>query len=97
MYDGGRAFNNEIVKFFDIHALGSDSSKTPPPTKLVDFPEPQGLQILIAGPEGGFDVDEIAALVSADALGVRLGPRVLRTETAALAALAAMQTVWGDF
>lgn len=66
-------------------------------TKLADLPEPQGLQILIAGPEGGFDVDEIAALVSADALGVRLGPRVLRTETAALAALAAMQTVWGDF
>jgi len=28
---------------------------------------------------------------------VRLGPRVLRTETAALATLAAIQTVWGDF
>jgi 16S rRNA (uracil1498-N3)-methyltransferase len=28
---------------------------------------------------------------------LRLGPRVLRTETAALAALAAMQTLWGDF
>lgn len=66
-------------------------------TKLADLPAPQGLQILVAGPEGGFEADEIAALESADAIAVRLGPRVLRTETAALAALAAMQTVWGDF
>ncbi|HRK79049.1 MAG TPA: 16S rRNA (uracil(1498)-N(3))-methyltransferase, partial [Thiobacillus sp.] len=40
---------------------------------------------------------EIAALLAAGAVAVRLGPRVLRTETAALAALAAMQTLWGDF
>lgn len=66
-------------------------------TRLTDFPEPQGLQILVAGPEGGFEAEEIAALESADAIAVRLGPRVLRTETAALAALAAMQMAWGDF
>ena len=66
-------------------------------TKLADLPQPQGLQMLVAGPEGGFETDEIAALESADALAVRLGPRVLRTETAALAALAAMQLLWGDF
>lgn len=66
-------------------------------TKLADLPEPKGLQILVAGPEGGFEAEEIAALESADALAVRLGPRVLRTETAALAALAALQTLWGDF
>ena len=65
--------------------------------RLADLPPPQGLQILVAGPEGGFEADEIAALESADAIPVRLGPRVLRTETAALAALAAMQTLWGDF
>ena len=65
--------------------------------RLADLPQPQGLQILIAGPEGGFEADEIAALESADAIAVRLGPRVLRTETAALAALAAMQVLWGDF
>ena len=65
--------------------------------RLADLPQPQGLQILVAGPEGGFEADEIAALESADAIPVRLGPRVLRTETAALAALAAMQTLWGDF
>ena len=66
-------------------------------SRLADLPEPHGLQILIAGPEGGFEADEIAALESAHAIAVRLGPRVLRTETAALAALAAMQTMWGDF
>lgn len=65
--------------------------------RLADLPHPEGLQILVAGPEGGFEPDEIAALESADAAAVRLGPRVLRTETAALAALAAMQTLWGDF
>ncbi|MHB8915669.1 MAG: RsmE family RNA methyltransferase, partial [Thiobacillus sp.] len=65
--------------------------------RLADLPQSQGLQILVAGPEGGFEADEIAALESADAIAVRLGPRVLRTETAAMAALAAMQMVWGDF
>ncbi|MPN62797.1 hypothetical protein SDC9_210550 [bioreactor metagenome] len=35
--------------------------------------------------------------VAAGFVGVRLGPRVLRTETAGLAALAAIQCLWGDF
>ena len=67
------------------------------PARLADLPRPEGQQILVAGPEGGFEPEEIAALASADAINVRLGPRVLRTETAALAALAAMQALWGDF
>lgn len=67
------------------------------PARLADLPPPDGLQILVAGPEGGFEPDEMAALTAADAVPVRLGPRVLRTETAALAALAAMLTLWGDF
>jgi 16S rRNA (uracil1498-N3)-methyltransferase len=65
--------------------------------RLADLPPPQGPDWLVAGPEGGFEDDEMAALHAADAIPVRLGPRVLRTETAALAALAAMQTLWGDF
>ena len=65
--------------------------------RLADLPAPTTMDCLVAGPEGGFEPDEIAALVAAGALPVRLGPRVLRTETAALAALAAMQTLWGDF
>lgn len=65
--------------------------------RLADLPQPGAMDCLVAGPEGGFDADEIAALRAAEAIPVRLGPRVLRTETAALAALAAMQTLWGDF
>lgn len=66
-------------------------------TRLADLAAPAGMDCLVAGPEGGFEADEIAALRAAGAQAVRLGPRVLRTETAALAALAAMQTLWGDF
>ena len=65
--------------------------------RLADLPPPAAQDWLVAGPEGGFEADEIAALQAAGATPVRLGPRVLRTETAALAALAAMQTLWGDF
>ncbi len=65
--------------------------------RLAELPPPDGADTLVAGPEGGFEADEIAALHAAYAIPVRLGARVLRTETAALAALAAMQTLWGDF
>jgi 16S rRNA (uracil1498-N3)-methyltransferase len=65
--------------------------------RLADLPAPSGTDCLVAGPEGGFEADEIAALHAAGAIPVRLGARILRTETAALAALAAMQTLWGDF
>ena len=52
---------------------------------------------LAAGPEAGFDAQEEAMLVEAGFVPVRLGPRVLRTETAALAALAALNALAGDF
>jgi len=53
------------------------------------------IRILI-GPEGGLDAGETELAVSAGFKRVRLGPRVLRTETAALAAISALQTLWGD-
>jgi 16S rRNA (uracil1498-N3)-methyltransferase len=53
--------------------------------------------ILLVGPEGGFAGDEEHMATRAGYVAVRLGPRVLRTETAAVAALAAMHTLWGDF
>ena len=52
---------------------------------------------LAAGPEAGFDADEEAALLDGGFVPVSLGPRVLRTETAALAALAALSALRGDF
>ena len=54
------------------------------------------IQLLI-GAEGGLDPAEMAAAYQAGFQAVRLGPRVLRTETAGLAALAALQMLWGDF
>lgn len=56
---------------------------------------PQSLSLLI-GPEGGLAAEEIAAAEAAGFLAVGLGPRVLRTETAPLAALAICQARWGD-
>ena len=52
---------------------------------------------LLAGPEGGFDDAEIEMALTRGFITLSLGPRVLRTETAALAALVALQTKWGDF
>lgn len=64
---------------------------------LRDLPAPIPAALLAVGPEGGFSVNERAMLTHAGFIGVRLGPRVLRTETAALTALASLQSLHGDF
>ncbi len=51
---------------------------------------------LIAGPEGGFSPAEREAAHTAGCRGIRLGPRILRTETAAVATLALLQGLYGD-
>jgi 16S rRNA (uracil1498-N3)-methyltransferase len=52
---------------------------------------------LLTGPEGGFSHQERDVAKAAGFIPVRMGSRILRTETAALAALAAVQMLWGDF
>jgi len=52
---------------------------------------------LMIGPEGGFTADEVARASGAGFVAVRLGPRVLRTESAGPAAIAALQATAGDF
>lgn len=52
---------------------------------------------LLIGPEGGLAADEVARATRAGLTAVRMGPRVLRTETASLAALAVINVLWGDF
>jgi len=64
---------------------------------LRDFPPEGGGALLLIGPEGGFAPEESAAARRHGFVPLRLGRRILRTETAALAALAAMQVLWGDF
>jgi 16S rRNA (uracil1498-N3)-methyltransferase len=66
-------------------------------TRLADLPRPAVPVVLLAGPEGGLTEGEVATARLRGFRPVRLGPRILRTETAALAALAAMQSLWGDF
>jgi 16S rRNA (uracil1498-N3)-methyltransferase len=51
---------------------------------------------LMVGPEGGLSADEVLRAESAGFVAARLGPRILRTETAGLAALASLQTLSGD-
>ncbi len=63
---------------------------------LAALPPARDVQLLV-GAEGGLDPQEVIAARQAGFTAVRLGPRVLRTETAGLAALAALQTLWGDF
>jgi 16S rRNA (uracil1498-N3)-methyltransferase len=64
---------------------------------LSDLPAPdRGVELLV-GPEGGLSPDEEAAAIDASFRRVRFGPRILRTETAGPAALAAMNALWGDW
>jgi 16S rRNA (uracil1498-N3)-methyltransferase len=56
---------------------------------------PNKVELLI-GPEGGLDDEELNAARTAGFTPVRLGPRVLRTETAAVVALSVLQALWGD-
>ena len=63
---------------------------------LVSHAKPASLAFLI-GPEGGLNDAEVSQAVAAHFQAARLGPRVLRTETAAAVALSVAQQLWGDF
>ncbi len=52
--------------------------------------------VLVVGPEGGLSDQDLNLLDQAGFIGLRLGPRILRTETAGLAAITAMQAIHGD-
>jgi 16S rRNA (uracil1498-N3)-methyltransferase len=73
--------------FLDPHAESS----------LADLQPENSRVTLLTGPEGGFADHERAAAKAAGFVPVRLGGRILRTETASLAALSAVQMLWGDF
>jgi len=66
-------------------------------TPMASISAPDTKVCVLIGPEGGFSESEY---IDADVSGftaVSLGPRVLRTESAAVAALAVLQSLWGDF
>ncbi|MBI1174095.1 MAG: 16S rRNA (uracil(1498)-N(3))-methyltransferase [Sideroxydans sp.] len=84
-----------------------DQARHLPGSKFILLPEgaamlsrqlpPQGSATLLIGPEGGFSESEAQLAQQLGFIPIRLGARTLRTETAALAGIAALQTLWGDF
>ncbi|MFA5826051.1 MAG: 16S rRNA (uracil(1498)-N(3))-methyltransferase [Gallionellaceae bacterium] len=66
-------------------------------TQLQAQPKPKISVTLVIGPEGGFSADEANIAQQMGFAPILLGPRVLRTETAAIAGISALQTLWGDF
>jgi 16S rRNA (uracil1498-N3)-methyltransferase len=63
---------------------------------LASLPQPPASFTVLIGPEGGLAPLEIDAARARGFQAVRVGPRLLRTETAGVVALAALQTLWGD-
>lgn len=66
-------------------------------TSLSSQPKPQCNIVLLVGAEGGFTRGESDSAMRCGFMSIRMGSRVLRTETAALAGITAVQTLWGDF
>jgi 16S rRNA (uracil1498-N3)-methyltransferase len=82
------AAHDRALLFFEdagATALPNGTDPTPPRTAGV-----------VIGPEGGFSAEEVTRAMNGGLVVCGLGPRVLRTETAALVALALAQSRWGD-
>lgn len=76
---------------------GGETGRAPPLLRALGGLKPQAIAVLI-GPEGGFDPAERRMLRALDfVMPVTLGPRILRAETAVIAALALVQAAWGDW
>ena len=89
-----------VVPFTTWIATAAQASRwmlLPHAPALTAHAPPQGPIELVVGPEGGFSDRELDLAQTTGCESVSLGPRVLRTETAPLAALAAMHALWGDF
>jgi 16S rRNA (uracil1498-N3)-methyltransferase len=75
-----------------------EDAETANPAVALRSVEPRSPLAVLVGPEGGFAEDERAALLNQpNVLRLSLGPRILRADTAAVAALAIVQTVLGDW
>jgi len=101
----GRARLPEIAEPQSLHGF---LSRAQLPGQLILALDPEGDHsldtlpefaslVLVIGPEGGLSPRDLDQLRAAGARGLRLGPRILRTETAGLAALAALQALRGDW
>lgn len=70
--------------------------ETPGQSALAAVPERPRAVLLLVGPAGGWDATEVERLLAAGYRAAGLGPRILRSETAAVAAVAIAQALWGD-
>ena len=84
-------FGNKPRKV-DSEIILKPGAKTP----LTNIDSPATKICLLIGPEGGFSQTEYEDAAVAGFRAVSLGPRVLRTETAAVASIAILQSEWGD-
>ena len=66
-------------------------------TPLSDIADQPEEVTLLIGPEGGLSKDEITLAKQHGFQGIKLGPRILRTETATAAAISAINLTWGDW
>ena len=82
----GRPFDGQRVVFVE----------TPGAPPLAPLPRPPAAALLLIGPAGGWEPRETERLSQAGFAPAGLGPRILRSETAALAAVVAAQVLWGD-
>ncbi len=87
----------DFTHWIDMDSPGTDLILAPQAHQVLAQiqPAPQKLRLVI-GPEGGFSDNEITAATSGSFTAIALGPRILRTETAVVAGLSALQTLWGD-
>ena len=92
----GQYFIDSLERLGLINIKQSFFLDTQADTSLEQARPPSGPSYLIAGPEGGFSDEERNWIRQLGASPIKLGPRILRTETAALAALSIMQQCWGD-
>jgi 16S rRNA (uracil1498-N3)-methyltransferase len=99
----GRNRVPEIAEITDLAdflaAPGGESTRlllAPDASRHLKSLQPAHAVTLLVGPEGGFAPQERRQAEASAFVPIRFGPRVLRTETAPLAAIAAMQALWGD-
>ena len=92
-------FRDAIGSFSEFEALKLMLYEKEPRTRLKDVVAAGRLPaaiVLACGPEGGFTEDEVGFAADKGFVPVSLGERILRCETAVLAALAIVQYAWGD-
>jgi 16S rRNA (uracil1498-N3)-methyltransferase len=98
---------NRLPRLVPVQTLETWLGRAPGGLRLVLAPQVEGRTLrslptpatpltLLVGPEGGLEPAELELVQRHGFLPLQLGPRVLRTETAGVAALAALQALWGD-